>query len=398
MTGRRAALALALALGLVVGACIPPTTQDPSPTATTSANTTASPVARTSQPPRSPAPTPATILALDVGQRPSGPWAVSFQLTGTPAIREVYVLAPACDEASCDINATIQTFAGEPLGTGVFRFADGMYRYEADRTETVECNDGFETIPDGATRVSHTILLIAGYRLVGTAVVSVDMRGTRAVTLTPVGGRGCSAETLDYAANGEATRFAVAPTPTPKPTAAPTVPVIGGSFYGSGAKVVSYQVSGSSMAQIIASIRANGPWSDWIHARAEAVTKAVPKYRFTLTEIAGVCHIVPTARPAVIFTYTITLPGWSRPKTAGAATVRWWAGELLRVATHERHHVEIYRDGAARMTEAVAHSTCGNVSSKIAAIVKDIDTQQCQFDVDEYGAALGLTLSSCLAQ
>jgi predicted secreted Zn-dependent protease len=396
MTGRRAALALALSL--VVGACIPPTTQVPSPTATTSANTTASPVAGSSEPPRSPAPTPATILALDVGRRPSGPWAVTFQLIGSPAFREVYVLAPACAEASCDINATIQTFAGEPLGTGVFHFADGMYRYEADRTETVECSDGIETIPDGATRVSHTILLIAGYRPVGTAVVSVDIQGTRAVEVTPVGGSGCSAESLDYTANGEATKFAVAPTPTPKPTAAPTVPVIGASFFGSGAKVVSYQVSGNSMTQIISSIRANGPWSDWLHARAEAVTKAVPKYRFTLSETAGVCHIVTTARPAVIFTYTITLPGWSRPKTADAATVRWWAGELLRVATHERHHVEIYRDGAALMTDAVAHSTCVNVSSKIAAIVKDIDIQQCQFDVDEYGAALGLTLSSCLAQ
>ena len=397
MTGRRAALALALALGLVAGACIPPTTQVPSPAATTSADTTASP-AGSSQPPPSPAPTPATILALDVGRRPSGPWAVTFQVMGTPAIREVYVLAPACEEASCDINATIQTFAGVPLGTGVFHFADGMYRYVADRTETVDCNDGIETIPGGATRASHTILLIAGYRPVGTAVVSVDIRGTRAVEVTPVGGNGCSAESLDYTANGEATKFAVAPTPTPKPTAAPTVPVIDGAFFGSGAKVVSYQVSGSSITQIIASIRANGPWSDWLHARAEAVTKAVPKYRFTLTETAGVCHIVTTARPAVIFTYAITLPGWSRPKTADTATVRWWAGELLRVATHERHHVEIYRDGAARMTDAVAHSTCGTVSSKIAAIVKDIDIQQCQFDVDEYGAALGLTVSSCLAQ
>ena len=398
MTGRRAALALALALSLGLGACIPPTTQVPSPTPTTSANTTASPAAGTSQTPRSPAPTPATIFALDVGRRPSGPWAVTFQSMGSPAIREVYVLAPACEEASCDISATIQTFAGEPLGTGVFRFADGMYRYEADQTETVDCSDGLATITDGATRVSHTSLLIAGYRPVGTAVVSVDIRGTRSVELTPAAGSSCSTESLDYIANGEATKFAAAPTPTPTPAAAPAVPVISGSFFGSGAKVVSYQVSGSSIAQIVASIRVNGPWSDWLHARAEAVTKAVPKYRFTLAETAGVCHIVTTARPAVIFVYTITLPGWNRPKTADAATVRWWAGELLRVATHERHHVEIYRDGAARMTDAVAHSTCGSVSGKIAAIVRDIDTQQCQFDIDEYGAALGLTLTSCLAQ
>jgi predicted secreted Zn-dependent protease len=216
--------------------------------------------------------------------------------------------------------------------------------------------------------------------------------------VTPAGGSSCSAELLDYIANGEATKFAAAPTPTPKPTAAPTVPVIGGSFFGSGAKVVTYQVSGSSMAQIIASIKANGPWSDWLHARAEAVTRAVPPSRVTLAQTAAQCRIVTTARPAVIFVYTITLPGWNRPKTADAATVRWWAGELLRVATHERHHVEIYRDGAARMTDAVARSTCGDVSGRLSAIVEDIDTQQCQFDIKEYGAALGLSLSSCLAR
>ena len=79
------------------------------------------------------------------------------------------------------------------------------------------------------------------------------------------------------------------------------------------------------------------------------------------------------------------------------ATVLWWAKEIQRVATHERHHVEIYRDGAARMTDALAHSTCANVSDHLRAIVDDIDTQQCEFDLKEYGSALGLSLTSCLA-
>jgi predicted secreted Zn-dependent protease len=176
------------------------------------------------------------------------------------------------------------------------------------------------------------------------------------------------------------------------------VPTIQASFFGSGAALVNYTVSGSTISQIVGSIRAHGPWSEWIHARAEALTKAVPKYRFDLVGASGSCRIDVNAKPAVVFTFTITLPKWSRPKAADSATVRWWAGELLRVATHERHHVDIYRDGAARMTDAVANSTCATLPGRLAAIVKDIDTQQCEFDLKEYGAALGLSLSSCLAQ
>ena len=394
MTGRRASVALALSL--LVNACIPPPAPSPAPTSSPSAQTAASPVAQASQPPQSPAPTPPVILAIAPEQRPSGPWAVTFQRFGTEAVREVYVLAPACAQAACDIDATIQTFTGEPIGTGVFRYADGMYRYEADRTDPVACNDGLEDVPNGATGTSHTVLLIAGYRPAGTAVVSVDIRGTRTVQITPVGGSGCSPESLDYTANGEATEFAAAPTPTPRPSAPPKIPVIGASFFGSATKVVTYQVSGSTMTQIINSIESNGPTSDWLHARAEGLTSAVPRYRFVFSQVAGHCKIVTTAKPAIIFTFTITLPSWTRPKNVDPATVRWWAGELLRVATHERHHVDIYRDGAARMTSALATSTCANVSEHLGAIVRDIDAKQCEFDLREYGAALGLTLASCL--
>jgi len=394
MTGRRAALAVVL--GLVMGGCIPPPT--PAPSTPSSTGPSASPVAGASEGSRSPQPTPATVLAIQSGERPSGPWSVTFQQIGTEAVREVYVLAPACDEAACDIDATIQTYAGEPLGTGVFGYVDGMYRYEADRTETIACDDGFESVPDGATRVSHTILLIAGYRAPGTSAISVDIRGTRQVEVTPRGGSGCPAETYSYTANGQKTEFAVAPTPTPQSSVPPKIPAIPNSFFGPGAKVVTYQVVGSTVEQIIGSIQANGPFSDWLHARAEALTTAIPKYRFVLSGTAGHCHIEVTAKPAIIFTFTITLPGWTRPKSVDQATVLWWATELQRVATHENHHVEIYRDGAARMTAALAQSTCANVARHLRTIVDDIDMQQCEFDLEEYGSALGLTLTSCLAQ
>jgi len=386
--------AFAVALLVAVTACIPPTTQVP---ASPSAAATPAPLSPDpSRTPASPAPTASTVLALSVADRPTGPWAVTFQAVGSEAVREVYVLAPACAEASCDLRAAVQTFDGVPLGTAVFGYADGMYRYDADRQESVACNDGVAVVPDGAIATSHTTLLIAGYRPAGTAVVTVDIRGSRTVRIEPKGDSTCGSEKIEYTANGERTEFAAAPTATPKPPSDPKVPTIQASFFGTGTTLVSYKVGGATIDQIVNAIRANGPWSDWIHARAEALTKAVPKYRFDLVQSSGSCRIDIRSNPAVAFTFTITLPKWSRPKTADAATVRWWAGELQRVAVHERHHVEIYRDGAARMTDAVAHSSCGTLPGKLAAIVKDVDTQQCEFDLKEYGAALGLSLASCL--
>ena len=386
--------ALAVALLVAVAGCIPPTTQVPAPSAVPTPS--ASPAPSASRVPASPAPTAATVLAVAAADRPSGPWAVTFQASGSEAVREVYVLAPACAEPTCDLRAAVQTFDGEPLGTALFRYADGMYRYEADREASVACNDGVAVVPDGATATSHTTLLIAGYRPTGTAVVTVDIRGTRTVRIEPKADSTCGSRVLEYTANGEKTEFAAAPTPTPKAPVDPKVPTIAASFFGSGATLVTYRVGGATIDQIVGAIRANGPWSDWIHARAEALTKAVPRYRFDLVGTSGSCSIDVSSNPAVVFSFTITLPKWSRPKTADAATVRWWAGELQRVAVHERHHVEIYRDGAARMTDAVAHSTCATLPGKLSAIVRDVDTQQCEFDLKEYGAALGLSLASCL--
>jgi predicted secreted Zn-dependent protease len=391
----RAPLALALALALVGSACdattTPPASSSPPQPATTPAGT-----ARIPQP-RSPAATPATILAVDPGKRPTGPWSVTFQQAGQPTLREVYILSAVCPEPTCDINARIQTYDGIALGSAVFRHADGTWRYEADTSDPVDCEDGFETVTNGATQASQTVLVIAGYRPAGFASITVDIRGTRTVRIEPVAGSSCEPATLEYVANGEATRLVAAGQAAKPPTISGTSEVKA-SYFGPGVTVDTYQVTGSSITQIIASIRASGPWSDWVKARAEAVTRAVPKYRFSLEGAGASCRIVIATRPAVTFVYTITLPRWSRPKDVDQATVRWWTTEIQRVAAHERHHVELFRTGATRLSSVVESSTCATVSSRLAAVARDIATQQCEFDLREYGTALGLSLASCVNQ
>jgi predicted secreted Zn-dependent protease len=384
--------ALAFSVALVAGACgssvAPPSSGGVG---------SAGPAPGPTQPPRTAAPTPPTILALATADRPSGPWAVVFRGTGTPVVREVWLLSPACAQPDCDLTATIQTWTGEPIGTATFTFENGTYRLESDVREVIDCQTPVETITAGATRTTRTTLLIAGYRPAGTAVVSVDIRGTRSVAVTPVTDNGCAGEAIEYTANGEETELAAAPTPTAKPTPPPNIPGVGKSFFGAGVTVETYRVTGDTPAEILASIRRNGPYSDWAKARAEAVTQAVPRYRFELRGTGADCRIHVTTRPAIVFVYTITLPRWSQPSRASRSTVSWWTDEIQRVSRHERHHVELFRDGATRLSQAVDQSTCANVQDRLAKIAREINRQQCEFDLKEYGAAMGLTLASCLA-
>jgi hypothetical protein len=44
----------------------------------------------------------------------------------------------------------------------------------------------------------------------------------------------------------------------------------------------------------------------------------------------------------------------------------------------------------------VAGSTCTNLVSRLTKIATDARRANCQFDLDEYGRAMGLTLDSCL--
>ena len=75
----------------------------------------------------------------------------------------------------------------------------------------------------------------------------------------------------------------------------------------------------------------------------------------------------------------------------------WWNGELASVAKHERHHVELYRAGQKDLNDALAKSTCATAQTRLDAVWKAINRQQCEFDMAEYGTELGLSLKRCLA-
>ena len=76
----------------------------------------------------------------------------------------------------------------------------------------------------------------------------------------------------------------------------------------------------------------------------------------------------------------------------------WWVGEITSIARHEYHHVAIAQSFLPALDAAVASSTCQSVGPALSAIALQMNTAQCDFDLQQYGYAQGLTLSSCLAQ
>jgi len=170
----------------------------------------------------------------------------------------------------------------------------------------------------------------------------------------------------------------------------------GNAFFGPNASVTTYRVTGSTPDEIIDAILANGPADKWLRGRAEAITVAIPHDRVGFQQDGSTCRVTPTAKPAFYFSFKITLPKWDRPRDASRAAVTWWTTEIRHVAVHENHHVALWRAAGVAMTKAVAASTCTNLVSRLTKIATDTRRENCEFDMEEYGKAMGLSLSDCL--
>jgi predicted secreted Zn-dependent protease len=190
------------------------------------------------------------------------------------------------------------------------------------------------------------------------------------------------------------------PSDDPIPTSAPPPELtkLGRDFFGPDVDVRTYEVNGRTRAEIARSIEANGPRLEWLGGTAAAVTQVRASANFTLRGSASNCQVVTTGDEAIDFSYRITLPSWDAPSNAPAATVDWWNDEFRAIAVHERTHVEIYRDGIDELNEVVESSTCENLESRLDRAWAPINREQCEFDMREYGAELGLSIDECLSQ
>ena len=187
--GRRSAFAGGALLVVVLAACtaqaapsVPPTprpTPTPAPTAT---------------------PLPGT--PLPESYRPEGDWTVTFALPGD-FITETWRIVLTCPKGACDAVVEMRDAKGKGRGRAELALQDGRYVLRTTTTATVDCTAGGVKVKGGATRRTETDVVLATYRLAGTAIDQRTIQGRRTVTLEPQSGSDCAPATLVYPASGE---------------------------------------------------------------------------------------------------------------------------------------------------------------------------------------------------
>jgi predicted secreted Zn-dependent protease len=199
---------------------------------------------------------------------------------------------------------------------------------------------------------------------------------------------------------------ALAP-PKPVPTTPPTVQppsangavTITAAFFDGGVTIKTFRVRGTTQLAILHSIAANGPYNSWTGGHLSGQTRTQVTYRYhTRTTDSGACGIVLDANPPVSATFGIDLPRWVAPSKATAATIKWWNKHVRGIATHEKVHVNLFRDAVKASIATLQDSTCANVEQHLKSIWADTQRENCEFDMREYGKAAGLTLKACLVR
>lgn len=189
--GRAHAFAGAVLLGAVLGACSAQAAPSVGPSPTPS-------------PTPAPTATPLPGTPLPEAYRPEGDWTVTFALPGD-FIRETWRIVNTCPKGSCDAVVEIRDERGKVRGHGELALQDGRYVLESTTTATVSCKAGAKTVKGGATARTETAVVLATYRLAGTAIDQRTIQGRRTVEIEPQADSGCAPSKLVYPATGERT-------------------------------------------------------------------------------------------------------------------------------------------------------------------------------------------------
>ena len=187
--GRRSALAGLALLAIVLAGC---------------AAEAAPSVAPTPRPTPTPAPTPTPMPGTPLPEtyRPEGDWTVTFALPGD-FVTETWRVVLTCPKGACDAVVEIRDAKGKARGRGEFALQDGRYVMRSTTTATIDCTAAGAKVKGGATRRTETDVVLATYRLAGTAIDQRTIQGRRTVTLEPQAGSGCAPATLVYPASGK---------------------------------------------------------------------------------------------------------------------------------------------------------------------------------------------------
>lgn len=78
----------------------------------------------------------------------------------------------------------------------------------------------------------------------------------------------------------------------------------------------------------------------------------------------------------------VRLPRWQPPRQADAALVLKWNSYLGNLARHEQGHVELARQGFAKMQQILQTSTCEQANAQLNSVLAEMRQADLRYDAD----------------
>lgn len=102
-----------------------------------------------------------------------------------------------------------------------------------------------------------------------------------------------------------------------------------------------YEVEGDTYAELIASMRQNGPFVERTGRRHWGITQTSFRQEWSYQRARGRCELLGATTELDI---SITLPRWADRERASDGTVRRWERLKADIVAHEKRHAEIARE------------------------------------------------------
>ena len=129
-----------------------------------------------------------------------------------------------------------------------------------------------------------------------------------------------------------------------------------------------YEVTGTTFAELLASMRENGPFVERTGRRHYGITETSFRQSFRRQPALGRCELLEAT---VELDLTMVLPDWSDRNGATPATERRWERLEADIVAHEERHADIARRYLAKLRaevdRPVTASTCAALDAGLRA-------------------------------
>lgn len=171
-----------------------------------------------------------------------------------------------------------------------------------------------------------------------------------------------------------------AATPPPPPAGLVPLPVLTVDIWN--AEVRYFEISGSSPAELEASISANIP-PDPSGVSADALAYVGPiewEFRPAYRPNGRSCTIAGTTTDV---TYQATIPQWTAPAHVAPELLEWWRGVLEYIRWHEEQHVRIFEAYVDELPGRLAGQPCDAMQTIVNEWTTELIAAQDAFDAEE---------------